>query len=164
MLTDSHSRNPMNSSTVNPNRNARLAALPREECLQLLAAAEIGRLVVVVPGQDTPLIRPVHYAFDAASQSVVFRCIQGTKLHFLVRSARAWFEVDDVDVRRRTGWSVIITGATEPITQPQEIRRLDSLMPSAWVAGPDARWVRIRARVVSGRRVQPSVAATAEVR
>ena len=99
------------------------------------------------------MIRPVNYVFDERSQSVVFRCSGGTKLISLLGAARAWFEVDEIDAANRTGWSVIIAGVTEPVTQRHEVARLERLALHSWVAGPDAHWIRIRARVVSGRRI-----------
>jgi nitroimidazol reductase NimA-like FMN-containing flavoprotein (pyridoxamine 5'-phosphate oxidase superfamily) len=108
----------------------------------------------------TPVIRPVNYAFDEASQSVVFRCIEGTKLVTLLRASRAWFEVDEIDPAGATGWSVIIAGVTEAVTRPEEVRRLEGWALRSWVAGPTAQWIRIRTRVVSGRRIDSSVPAT----
>jgi hypothetical protein len=106
------------------------------------------------------VIRPVNYAFDEASQSVVFRCIPGTKFASLMRASRAWFEIDDIDADRRTGWSVIVAGVTEVVTHPTEVRRLDTIGVDSWIAGKEAEWVRIRARVVSGRRLGATVGAT----
>lgn len=137
--------------------SATLTELGRDECMRLLSAATVGRVVVVRPVEDMPVIRPVNYAFDEASQSVVFRCIPGTKFASLMRASRAWFEIDDIDADRRTGWSVIVGGVTEVVTQPAEVGRLDAIGVDSWIAGQDAEWVRIRARVVSGRRVRAAV-------
>jgi uncharacterized protein len=137
-----------------------LTDLRREECLRLLNATTVGRVVVVRPVEDMPVIRPVNYVFDEASQSVVFRCIPGTKFASLMRASRAWFEIDDIDADRRTGWSVIVGGVTEVVTQPAEVRRLDAIGVDSWIAGQDAEWVRIRARVVSGRRVRAAAGVT----
>lgn len=137
-----------------------LAELSRDECLRLLSATAVGRIVVVTGVAHTPVIRPVNYVFDQVSQSVVFRCAQGTKLITLLHAARAWFEVDEIDAPSRSGWSVIVAGVTEPVTERHEIARLERLALQSWIAGPDARWIRIRARVVSGRRVQGSVSGT----
>ena len=137
-----------------------LAELSRDECLRLLSESAVGRVVVLTGVGHTPVIRPVNYVFDEMSQSVVFRCTAGTKLIALLRASRAWFEVDEVDPVNRSGWSVIISGVTEPVSERHEIRRLDRLALHSWIAGPDARWIRIRSRVVSGRRVQASVTAT----
>jgi nitroimidazol reductase NimA-like FMN-containing flavoprotein (pyridoxamine 5'-phosphate oxidase superfamily) len=136
-----------------------LVELGREECLRLLNTATVGRVVVLTPG-GTPVIRPVNYAFDVASQSVVFRCSEGTKLVTLLRAARAWFEVDEFDPAAATGWSVIIAGATEAITRTEDVRRLEALALHSWGAHPTAPWIRIRTRVVSGRRIPASVAVT----
>jgi uncharacterized protein len=138
---------------------AALIDLGRDECLSLLSATTVGRVVVVRPVQDMPVIRPVNYAFDAASQSVVFRCVPGTKFASLMRASRAWFEIDDFDADRRSGWSVIIAGVTEVVTHPMEVRRLDTIGVDSWIAGEDAEWVSITARVVSGRRLGASVGA-----
>jgi uncharacterized protein len=137
-----------------------LTELGRDECLRLLSATTVGRVVVVRPVEDLPVIRPVNYAFDEASQSVVFRCIPGTKFASLMRASRAWFEIDDIDAAGRTGWSVIVGGVTEVVTRPAEVRHLDSIGVDSWIAGEDAEWVRIRARVVSGRRVRGAVRVT----
>ena len=137
----------------------RLMELGREECLRLLGAQTVGRLVVLTPA-GTPVIRPVNYALDPASQSVVFRCAAGTKLVSLMRAAHAWFEIDAIDEATRTGWSVIVAGVTEAVTRSEEVRRLESLALDSWAAGPEAKWFRIRARVVSGRRIGASVAVT----
>ena len=129
----------------------KLHDLSREECLQLLSAATFGR--VVVSGKSDPIIRPVSYAFDEPSQSVVFRTAQGSKLHALLRSARAVFEIDGIDTDARTGWSVIIVGVTEEVTNESEVRRLESIGIDPWAPGPKGHWIRIRAWTVSGRRI-----------
>ena len=140
-------------SATAPSTPTGLITLDREESLRLLRAAAVGRVVVLTAGQ-TPVIRPVNFVFDERSQSVVFRCSGGTKLISLLGAARAWFEVDEIDAANRTGWSVIIAGVTEPVTQRHEVARLERLALHSWVTGPDAHWIRIRARVVSGRRIQ----------
>lgn len=92
-----------------------LVELSREECLTLLSWHRVGRVVVSGSGA-TPVIRPVSYVFDEPSQSVVFRTANGSKLHWLTRTARAAFEIDDADHVTRTGWSVIVAGVTEEVT------------------------------------------------
>ena len=95
-----------------------LLELARPECLRLLATTSIGRVVVSVPAWDHPMIRPVNYLFDESSQSVLLRSAIGSKLHSLLRSARAAFEIDGIDHAGDVGWSVIITGVCEEITAP----------------------------------------------
>ncbi len=130
-----------------------LLELGRRECLELLGSNDFGRLAVAGGGQ-APVIRPVNYAFDAATQSVVFRTARGSKFHSLARATHAAFETDRVDVSTRTGWSVIIVGVTEEVTGPAELRRLGNLGLDPWIPGDKHHWVRIRARTVSGRRIK----------
>jgi uncharacterized protein len=139
--------------TTSTQSNA-IRALSRDECLQLLAANSFGRLAVTM---ETPVIRPVNYAFDERSQSVVFRTAAGSKFHALLLQANAAFEIDGVDADARTGWSVIIIGMAEEITNPSEIRRLERLGLDHWAPGAKPYWMRIRAWTVTGRQI---VAAT----
>jgi uncharacterized protein len=134
-------------------RATEMLQLSRPECLRLLAATGIGRVVVNVPGWDHPLIRPVNYVFDESSQCVLLRSALGSKLYALLRSARAAFEIDGINRARGGGWSVIITGVCEEITDTGELRRVAALGLEPWAPGPKGHWIRIRANVVSGRRI-----------
>lgn len=126
--------------------------LSRSECLQLLASQRFGRLAVVM-STGAPVIRPVNYVFDRPSQSVVFRTASGSKFHALLHAVKAAFEIDGIDEAARTGWSVIIEGVTEEVTQPNDIARLNRLELEPWAPGPKPHWVYIRALTVSGRRI-----------
>jgi uncharacterized protein len=127
--------------------------LDRNECLRLLATRHIGRVVVNVEGW-VPMIRPVNYAFDPSSQSVVFRTAQGSKLTALLLSQLAGFEVDDIDEAVRSGWSVIVTGRAEEILRPADRDRLETLGLELWAPGERPHWVRIRTETLSGRRIR----------
>jgi nitroimidazol reductase NimA-like FMN-containing flavoprotein (pyridoxamine 5'-phosphate oxidase superfamily) len=129
-----------------------LEELTRAECLRLLADQQIGRLAVGL-GDGPPLVRPVNYRFYDPLQSVVFRSAPGTKLRALLTSTHATFEVDRVDEATRTGWSVIIQGTAEEITDPALLERLERLGELPWAPGPRPVWMHIRAFTVSGRRI-----------
>ncbi len=157
------------SETTNPPRNGALAGtapsagsprpvtemleLDRPECFRLLEATGVGRIAVSVTEWDHPVIRPVNYVFDAPSQSVLIRSRLGSKLHAVLRSATAAFEIDGTDPAGRVGWSVIITGGCEEITNLAELRRIDSLGLEPWPPGDQGHCIRIRASTVSGRRI-----------
>jgi nitroimidazol reductase NimA-like FMN-containing flavoprotein (pyridoxamine 5'-phosphate oxidase superfamily) len=135
-------------SIVDGDHDTGLIELERDECLRLLAGAAVGRIAVNSPGWP-PLIRPVMYAFDAPTQSIMFRSAAGSKLTSLLRSERVAFEVDGIDPDGGGGWSVIVVGPVEEVTGAAELARL---------AGPRLRQelphcMRIRATVVSGRRL-----------
>jgi len=127
--------------------------LARPECLRLLAATGVGRIVVSVTEWDHPVIRPVNYVFEESSQSVLIRSALGSKLHALLRSAKAAFEIDGTDAAGRVGWSVIIVGVSEEITKPAELRRIEGHGLEPWAPGHKGHWIRIRANTVSGRRI-----------
>jgi len=130
----------------------RLVELTRDECLQLLRAEHIGRVIVVTPTLR-PLVRPVDYVFDDRSQAVVFRSRRGSKLYALRHAERGCFEIDGAGDEPGTAWSVIITGVVETVTQTNEIERLARLGLDTRVTGESGAWLRIRMNVVSGRRL-----------
>ena len=130
-----------------------LVELSREQCLARLGRGHVGRLAVAGSG-EVPVIRPISYHFDERSQSVVFRTREGTKLAALRRSTQAAFEIDEIDPASRRGWSVIVTGVTEEVTDTSELGRLGGIAFEPWAAGADGRWIRIRARTVSGRDIR----------
>jgi uncharacterized protein len=136
-----------------------LVTLSRAECLELLAAGSFGRVVVTVGTEHRPLIRPVNYLFDQAAQAVTFRSSPGTKLHALLRSASACFEIDDIDTHAQAGWSVIIYGVTEQVVRPSEILRLEQAGLDSFAPGPQPDWIRIRATTITGMRIDPPAGA-----
>ena len=134
-----------------------LAELERDECIRLLASTRIGRLAVSPPDWRTPpVVRPVTYVFDHGSQSVVFRSARGSKFTALLLSEQASFEIDGIEPAAQIGWSVIVQGPIEEITNVAEIDRLEQLELHPWAPGEKPHWIRIRATVVSGRRIAPS--------
>ena len=72
-----------------------IVALSSEECVSLLQTLDMGRLAVAI-GEGVPVIRPVNYAFDPHSRSVVFRVGAGSTLYALIRAAKATFEIDEI--------------------------------------------------------------------
>jgi nitroimidazol reductase NimA-like FMN-containing flavoprotein (pyridoxamine 5'-phosphate oxidase superfamily) len=146
----------MTGATRRPGEGRRteseMLELSREQCLELLGSHRFGRLAVVM-SNGAPVIRPVNYVFDRATQSVVFRTGRGSKFHALLRATTAAFEIDGLDEGARTGWSVIIEGVTAEITRPHDLGRLERLGLQPWAPGSKPHWVRIRAWTVSGRRI-----------
>jgi nitroimidazol reductase NimA-like FMN-containing flavoprotein (pyridoxamine 5'-phosphate oxidase superfamily) len=136
------------------------SVLSVEECLELLERRRVGRLAVVI-GEGVPVIRPVNYAFDRPTRSVVIRTAAGSKLVGLLVSARAAFEIDEVDVDARCGWSVIVTGVCREETSPATIERLERLGLEPWAPGDKPHWITLHAGSVSGRRIAPDPAAAA---
>lgn len=128
----------------------RLEVLDRATCLELLAHHRfLGRLAIVIDGR--PIILPVNYLFE--DESIVFSTASGTKLHAVVGGADVAFEVDDSVPLHHSGWSVLVQGHAEVITDPGEVARLRSGPLRPWAKGAQGHWVRISVNEISGRRI-----------
>lgn len=128
----------------------RLEVLDRATCIELLAHHRfVGRLGFVVDRR--PIILPVNYIVD--SNSVVFCSVTGTKLAAVADGADVAFEVDDSASLHHSGWSVLVQGRAEAITDPGEVARLRHGPLRPWAKGARANWVRISLEEVSGRRI-----------
>jgi len=141
--------------------HAGLDTIPLDDCLRLLASVPIGRLGFLSDGDVVVL--PVNHA--VSGQDVVFRTALGSKLSAAESENAVTFEADHFDQRRRTGWSVLVTGRAEMVYDDAEIAALDRLGLDPWPAAVDRSfWVRIRPRAVTGRRLSAQLAAAAHGR
>jgi nitroimidazol reductase NimA-like FMN-containing flavoprotein (pyridoxamine 5'-phosphate oxidase superfamily) len=125
-----------------------MAVLDRAECLRRLGPGGVGRVAVTVGA--LPAIFPVNFAM--LDDDVVFTTTGGTKLAAAARAAVVAFEVDAFDVASRRGWSVMVVGPSEQITDIVALARASRLPLARWTGGEQAEaFVRIRAEIVSGR-------------
>lgn len=122
--------------------------LQREECLRLLATANFGR--VALHSKALPIVLPVNYALG--EHGIVFRTARGTKLAAAASNAIVAFEVDEIDVIRHTGWSVLVTGLAREITDSAELDDVSRLPLDHWAPATANHFVCISMELVSGRR------------
>ena len=119
---------------------ARQAVLDPENCLQLLATQEVGRLVL---GQEEPNVRPVNFVLHGRR---IFIRIDTP----LARNTAVAFEVDQIDSTSRVGWSVIARGHARPIdvdlVPPPVLGRL-----SPWAPASKPAWTVIAIETITGR-------------
>ncbi len=94
--------------------------LSREECLRLLAVTPIGRLVFT--HRALPAVQPVNFVLDG--ETVVIRTAIGSRLAAATRDAVVAFEIDDIDARTGSGWSVTVLGRARGVSDPEEVARL----------------------------------------
>ena len=127
-----------------------LEILDHDACIDLLRRSSLARIAVVIGGQ--PLMFPVNFTLDG--DAVVFRTDEGTKL-YAARNGPVAFECDGIDGVYHTGWSVLGTGEAEEIVNAAERARLARLPLGPWCPGPKSTWLRIRPRVLTGRRIPP---------
>ena len=124
--------------------------LSEHECLELLGAHSVGRIAVVRDGQ--PLIFPVNYVLEG--RTVAFRTDPGTKLSSAVLG-RVAFEIDSTDLLYREGWSVLVQGIGNEITEAldswSERILARSLVP--WAGGEKDHWIAITSPSFTGRRI-----------
>ena len=94
-----------------------LTTLTREECLELLRGAVVGRIGYVADGMA--IILPVNFAlFDG---DIVFCTAKGSKLSWLSLRERVAFEADESRPADHEGWSVLIQGVAREVTHPEEL-------------------------------------------
>ncbi len=129
-----------------------IEVVDRDECVQLLRADCIGRVAVIAAG--VPAVFPVNYAVDG--EAIVFRTGAGSKLSFGPR-APASFEIDSFDREQRTGWSVVVTGRLEEVTEydAATFDRMPTLGVDPWAGGDRSHWMRLVPGRITGRRVRP---------
>jgi len=127
----------------------RIQEIDEETCRKLLARRHFGRVALV--DDHGPIIFPVNYAVDDGS--IVFRTDRGTKRSAAAEGRPACFEIDDVDTRRRFGWSVIVRGRLDEVMDDGGRERLSGKLIEPYPGGPKEHLVRLSCTSISGRRV-----------
>ncbi|MCK2219358.1 pyridoxamine 5'-phosphate oxidase family protein [Actinomadura sp. ATCC 31491] len=132
-------------------REGHLEPLDRDTCLALLPTAAIGRLSWPAPG-GRPEVVPVNFLLDGGD--LVFRTSRhGGEVVAVEHGVPLSFEVDDVEPALRVGWSVLVSGRAEIVTDPAEVARLEELAEAPWVALAEPVFVRLRPAEIIGRRL-----------
>ncbi|MCP2278060.1 Pyridoxamine 5'-phosphate oxidase [Nocardia amikacinitolerans] len=125
--------------------------LAREEALTLLARAPFGR--VVYTRDALPAIRPVNHLLDDGL--LIVRTRLASQFSATVRSRSevvVAYEADDIDIDRRTGWSVVVTGIARPVTDPARTARYQRIL-RPWIGAPMDGVIEIEPTLVSGIRL-----------
>ncbi|MFE2301941.1 pyridoxamine 5'-phosphate oxidase family protein [Streptomyces sp. NPDC059445] len=122
--------------------------LGRQECLDRLGRAPIGR--VVHTRDALPAVLPVNFSLDPGS-AVVLRTSADSELARSIDGVVVAFEADAVDAAAHSGWSVVVTGRAQVVSDPAEHDRLTRTGPHSWVASPHDVFIRITSELVTGR-------------
>ncbi|MFJ5260075.1 pyridoxamine 5'-phosphate oxidase family protein [Streptomyces sp. NPDC088387] len=131
-------------------RTPQFTELDADECRALLGTHGVGR--IAVPADEGPLVVPVNYG--VVDGAIVFRTAVGATPS-LAAGHRVAFEVDRVDDALSSGWSVLVLGNAQTVTDPAETRRLDGQVHSRpWAGGGRDLWMRVAADTVTGRRIR----------
>ncbi|QZY28693.1 pyridoxamine 5'-phosphate oxidase family protein [Nocardioides coralli] len=120
------------------------------ECESLLRAHVVGRVALAAP--DGPYVFPVNYS--VVDSTILLRTAPYGVLGRLGREAPLAFEIDQFDHERQRGWSVLVRGRGEPVTDPAEIAHIDRVWPpQPWATGTRPLHIRLRWNEVSGRKL-----------
>jgi nitroimidazol reductase NimA-like FMN-containing flavoprotein (pyridoxamine 5'-phosphate oxidase superfamily) len=136
-----------------------LEVLSADECWRLVATQDVGRVAVEVDGLAE--IFPVNFVVDG--RAIVFRTDTGSKLEGLRHLDQVCFEVDAIDGRARSGWSVMVKGRPSELVRGDELARASALPLDYWAYGEKSHWLRVEPTSVTGRRLhRPSGASERE--
>ena len=128
-----------------------ISELSLTECQQLLDAHHFGRLAFLDQDEGIPMIIPVNYVTHRGK--IVFRTDPGAKLTAALRAAPVAFEVDGVHDQEQVGWSVVVQGQVQEVTDTAEVADLRTTPLAPWAPGAKPHYVRIDTDRVGGRRV-----------
>lgn len=126
-----------------------IAELTEQECTERLQLASFGR--VALCSGALPVILPVHFAM--LGPDPVFRTDPGTKLMAASDGQVLCLEIDEVHPVVHTGWSVLVTGRAEVITDAAGLSAAGRLPLRPWI-GDGSAYVRIHAALLSGREIR----------
>jgi nitroimidazol reductase NimA-like FMN-containing flavoprotein (pyridoxamine 5'-phosphate oxidase superfamily) len=135
---------------------AELETLQETECLGLIAAGGIGRLVFA--GRWDLTVLPVNYKMHDGA--ILFRTAQNSATDEDLRTGiahaeyRVAFEVDDFDEEAREGWSVLIQGPAHHLDSDDERRRALEAGVETWPGGLREHFIQIRPDRITGRRIR----------
>jgi transcriptional regulator with XRE-family HTH domain len=132
-------------------KGALLEGMTVAECKQRLAGGGIGRFLFVEPDRG-PVAIPVNFRMDG--DDVVFRTASGGTVPPGPHERRVSFEVDHLDDALSEGWSVLVSGKAQVITDPAGLARAEALHVEPWAGGDRPIYVRLTGSQITGRRIR----------
>jgi hypothetical protein len=137
-----------------------LDVLTRAECLVRLREASVARVGLTL--NALPVVLPVNIALitpvDGGEPVVVIRSVEGTKVRAALDKAVIAIETDDIDPISHSGWSVLVQGRSEVVTDPVRIDALGlrDVQLRPWASDAADVFIVVSTDVVSGRVVDPT--------
>jgi nitroimidazol reductase NimA-like FMN-containing flavoprotein (pyridoxamine 5'-phosphate oxidase superfamily) len=132
-------------------RHPELTALSKEQCEAHLRAGGVGRLVF--ESARGTVAHPMNYVVSEGDVIVSTTTEQAVSLG---GHGRVGFQIDRVDESMGEGWSVLVTGTTRLVDDPDEVAALAALGLAPWAGGDRHTLVRIRPDEVTGRLIAQS--------
>jgi nitroimidazol reductase NimA-like FMN-containing flavoprotein (pyridoxamine 5'-phosphate oxidase superfamily) len=131
--------------------------LDEDTCLRLISRGGIGRIAYT--GRFGPVVLPVNYTLHEGA--IVFRTAEHGPLDEDLRTGiegaeyKVAFEIDDIDLEKREGWSVLIQGPAHHVTAAERDAAVQAGV-QAWAPGERELFVRIVPSRLTGRRISPA--------
>jgi nitroimidazol reductase NimA-like FMN-containing flavoprotein (pyridoxamine 5'-phosphate oxidase superfamily) len=131
--------------------------LDEAECLRLISHGGVGR--IAYQSRFGPAVLPVNYQWHDGA--IVFRTARHSALDEDLQTGIAGgdykvaFEIDEIDVAGRQGWSVLIQGPAHHVESAAEQAAAEQAGVESWAAGERELFVRIVPSRVTGRRIKP---------
>ena len=131
--------------------------LDEDTCLQLISRGGIGRIGYT--GRFGMVVLPVNYALH--DDAVVFRTAEHGPLDEDLRTGidgaeyKVAFEIDDIDLAGRQGWSVLIQGPAHHVAEAEQDAAAQAGV-QALAPGERELFVRIVPSRITGRRISPA--------
>ncbi len=132
--------------------------LDEAESLRLISAGGIGRIAYM--SRFGPAVLPVNYQWHDGA--IVFRTARHSALDEDLQTGIAGgdykvaFEIDELDMAGRQGWSVLIQGPAHHVDSEAERAAAKQAGVEPWAGGERELFVRIVPSRVTGRRITPA--------
>jgi nitroimidazol reductase NimA-like FMN-containing flavoprotein (pyridoxamine 5'-phosphate oxidase superfamily) len=137
------------SGTAKAAPHPQLQDMSPEECRDRMSTHGVGRVGVTMAAG--PVIVPVNYS--VVDDAIVYRTAPGTPAA-APDGTEVAFEVDHIDEAQSQGWSVLVMGRAQQVTDPLSARRLaERAYSRPWAGGDRDLWIRIEPVQVTGRRI-----------
>jgi nitroimidazol reductase NimA-like FMN-containing flavoprotein (pyridoxamine 5'-phosphate oxidase superfamily) len=133
-----------------------LEDLDEAECLRLITPGGIGRIAYT--GRYGPTVIPVNYGLHAGT--IVFRTAQDSPTDEDLRTGIAHaeykvaFEIDEIDLAAREGWSVLVQGPVHHVESDSERADVLEAGLETWPGGDRELFLRIAPSRITGRRIR----------
>jgi nitroimidazol reductase NimA-like FMN-containing flavoprotein (pyridoxamine 5'-phosphate oxidase superfamily) len=133
-----------------------LEDLDEAECLRLITPGGIGR--IAYSGRYGPTVLPVNYRLHGGT--IVFRTAQDSPTDEDLRTGIAHaeykvaFEIDDIDLAAREGWSVLVQGPVHHVESDSERADVLAAGLETWPGGKRELFLRIVPSRITGRRIR----------
>lgn len=129
-----------------------MEVLPMDECMRLAKSVPVGRLAMIDRGEI--VVFPVNHVVDGST--VCFRSAYGSKMDAALMRHVVSFEADSYNADDHTGWSVVLKGRADLVTDEDQLARLrvSGVRPWSNALARDT-WIAVQATGISGRRIVP---------